>query len=87
MRKGNDLIPDADMALSFKASRQVFPEAVVDRQTALRFLHRDAIALPDAPRGFVTIVHDTLPLGYVKNLGNRCNSLHPQGRRIRMNII
>lgn len=87
IRKGNDLIPDADMALSFKASRQVFPEVPVDRQTALRFLHRDAIVLPDAPRGFVTIVYDSLPLGYVKNLGNRCNSLHPQGRRIRMNII
>jgi hypothetical protein len=34
----------------------------------------------------VQICHDGLPLGFVKNLGNRCNSLHPQSRRIRMNI-
>ena len=37
-------------------------------------------------KGYVTIVYEGLPLGFVKNLGNRCNSLHPQSRRIRMNI-
>ena len=85
--KGNTLVPDADMALSFKATRAAFPCVDVDRMTALKFLHRDAITLVDAPRGYVSIVYDSIPLGYVKNLGNRCNSLHPPGRRIRMNII
>ena len=85
--KGNTLVPDADMALSFKATRAAFPSVDVDRMTALKFLHRDAITLVDAPRGYVSIVYDSIPLGYVKNLGNRCNSLHPPGRRIRMNII
>lgn len=84
--KGKVLVPDADLALSLAFDRNAFPEAEVDRDTALAYLHRDAIAVPDAPKGYVTIIYEGLPLGFVKNLGNRCNSLHPQSRRIRMNI-
>lgn len=84
--KGKVLVPDADLALSLMYDRTAFPEAEVDRDTALAYLHRDAITLPDAPKGYVAVVYGGLPLGYVKNLGNRCNSLHPQSRRIRMNI-
>ena len=36
--------------------------------------------------GDLTITYEGVPLGFVKNLGNRCNSLHPQSRRIRMNV-
>jgi NOL1/NOP2/fmu family ribosome biogenesis protein len=84
--KGKDLVPDADMALSIVLKEDAYPAVDVDRQTALAFLHRDAIVLSDAPKGFVMIRHDGVPLGFVKNLGNRCNNLHPQGRRIRMDI-
>ena len=84
--KGKVLVPDADMALSIMLAKEAFPRAEVDRQTALAYLHRDAITLPDAPKGYVLVCHEGLPLGFVKNLGNRCNSLHPQSRRIRMNI-
>ena len=38
------------------------------------------------PHGYLLVSYQGLPLGFVKNLGNRCNSLHPQGRRIRMDI-
>ena len=84
--KGKVLVPDADLALSLMFDRSAFPEVEVDKDKALAYLHRDAITLSDAPRGYVTIVYEGLPLGFVKNLGNRCNSLHPQSRRIRMNI-
>ena len=84
--KGKVLVPDADLALSLMFERKAFPEAEVDKETALAYLHRDAVTLPDAPKGYVTVVYEGLPLGFVKNLGNRCNSLHPQSRRIRMNI-
>ena len=67
-------------------NENTYPAVEVDRQTALAFLHRDAIVLGDAPKGFVLIKYDGVPLGFVKNLGNRCNNLHPQGRRIRMDI-
>jgi NOL1/NOP2/fmu family ribosome biogenesis protein len=63
-----------------------YPEAEVDLDTALAYLHRDAIRLDDAPRGYVMVTYKELPLGFVKNLGNRCNNLYPQSRRIRMNV-
>ena len=85
--KGKILVPDADMALSIMLADDAFPRHEVDRMTALQYLHRDAIAVPDAPKGYVLICYEGLPLGFVKNLGNRCNSLHPQSRRIRMNIV
>ncbi len=85
--KGQTLVPNADLALSTAFNREVFPSVEVDRNTALAFLHRDAIVLPEAPRGYLTILYEGVPLGFVKNLGNRCNNLHPQSRRIRMNIV
>ncbi len=85
--KGSILVPDADLALSLLLNEEAFLPVEVDRQTALAYLHRDAITLPaGTEKGYVLIRHEGLPLGFVKNLGNRCNSLHPQSRRIRMNI-
>lgn len=84
--KGRDLVPDADLALSMLLAEDAYPSVDVDRQTALAFLHRDAVVFPDAPKGYLLIKHEGLALGFVKNLGNRCNSLHPQSRRIRMDI-
>ena len=84
--KGSTLVPDADLALSMMLADDAFPYADVELDTALAFLHRDAITLPDAPKGYVAVRYAGLPLGFVKNLGNRCNSLHPQSRRIRMDI-
>jgi NOL1/NOP2/fmu family ribosome biogenesis protein len=80
------LVPDADLVLSIMLSDDAFPYADVDKEDALAFLHRDAIVLPDSPKGYLIIRYAGLPLGFVKNLGNRCNNLHPQSRRIRMDI-
>ncbi len=84
--KGKTLVPDADLALSLILSDDAFPSVEVDRETALEYLHRDAVAFPSAALGYLLVKYQGLPLGFVKNLGNRCNSLHPQSRRIRMNI-
>ncbi len=84
--KGKLLVPDADLALSIMLSDDSYPRCEVDRQTALKYLHRDTIVLENAPKGYVLVCFEGHPLGFVKNLGNRCNSLHPQSRRIRMNV-
>ncbi|MDE7237279.1 MAG: hypothetical protein K2N66_05590, partial [Paramuribaculum sp.] len=34
------------------------------------------------PRGIVMLIHAGLPLGFVKNLGNRANNLHRASWRI-----
>ncbi len=62
------------------------PMIDVDRMTALHYLHGDALRLPDAPLGMVTISYQGHPLGTAKNLGSRCNNLYPKENRIRMNI-
>ena len=84
--KGKDIVPDADLALSIIFARGVFPEAELTKEQALAFLHKDTLTLTGAERGFVLVTYCGHPLGFVKNLGNRCNNLHPQNRRIRMNI-
>lgn len=75
----------------FRAERPSAPEALprwdVDRETALRYLHGDALVLsPEAPVGPLTIGYQGLLLGPAKNLGKRCNNLYPKAKRIRMDI-
>ena len=84
--KGRDLVPSADWALSLAFPEGSYPVADLDREAALKFLHRDSIFLKDAPKGFVLVRFDGHPLGFVKNLGTRCNNLHPQGRKIKMDV-
>lgn len=84
--KGRDFVPDPDWALSIAYDRSAYPEVEVDKQTALHFLHRDSLHLPSAPLGYLALTYRGLPIGFVKNLGNRCNNLHPQSRRILMDV-
>lgn len=84
--KGKDFIPDADWALSIDFDRDAYPVVDLDEQSALRFLHRDTIVLPDAPLGYNVVSYSGVPLGFVKNLGRRCNNLYPSGRRILMDV-
>lgn len=84
--KGQDFVPSADWALSLALPPGSYPVADLDRETALKFLHRDCIFLKDAPKGFVLVRFEGHSLGFVKNLGTRCNNLHPQGRKIKMDV-
>ena len=84
--KGKDFVPDPDWALSIDFDRDAFPSAPLDKSAALHFLHRDTISLPDAPLGYNTVTYKGIPLGFVKNIGRRCNNLHPASRRILMDI-
>lgn len=81
--KGRDLIPDTSLAWTAALRQDAFPAADVDAATALAFLRHEALALPsDAPRGVILLHHAGLPLGFVKNLGNRANNLHRSAWRI-----
>ncbi len=84
--KGKKLIPSADLSLSIILNNEAFPSVELTKDQALEYLHRDVIYLPEAPKGFIRVKYDGVALGFVKNLGARCNNLHPQNRRIRMDI-
>ena len=84
--KGGVKVPSPDYATGIFFDRDRWPVAELDRATALAYLHRDGIVLPDAPRGYVAVSFAGHILGFVKNLGTRCNNLLPLSRRIMMDI-
>ena len=63
VRKGTDFVTDPDWALSLEYDPAAYPAADVDLKTALHFLHRDTIVLPDAPMGYNTVNYDGIPDG------------------------
>jgi len=83
--KGKDFIPDPDYALSIAYAGD-YPSVELDRETALKYLHRDTLVLAGAAPGYNVVTFAGHPLGFVKNIGSRCNNLLPKGRRILMNV-
>ena len=82
--KGKKLIPQHALAMSIAASSSAFPRMEIARDSALAYLHREAITLPaEAPRGYVLLTYRGLPLGFANNLGNRANNLYPNEWRLR----
>ena len=82
--KGKKLIPQHALAMSICASSSAFPRVEIARDSALAYLHREAITLPaEAPRGYVLLTYRGLPLGFANNLGNRANNLYPNEWRLR----
>ena len=84
--KGRDFIPDPDYALSLSYRPENYPAVELDLHTALRYLHRDSLALEGAAPGYNVVTYLGHPLGFVKNIGSRCNNLLPKSRRILMNV-
>ena len=53
-------------------------------QEALKYLRGEALVLPpDTPRGIITMTYKGVPLGPMKNIGNRANNLYPKPWRIK----
>ena len=63
-----------------------YPRWELSLADALKYLHGDALSLPDAPLGLLILTYAGLPLGPAKNIARRCNNLYPKDRRIRMDI-
>lgn len=82
--KGRDLVPLADLALSQAFRRECMPDLELTAEQALDYLRTKPLQLPDAPRGFLAVTYEQLPIGFVKNLGSRANNLFPQAWRLRM---
>lgn len=78
-------LPEIEEVLSVNFNRSLFPEADLDKDTALAYLRREAIILsPEIPKGPVVVTYKGLPLGMAKNIGRRANNLYPKGWRILM---
>ena len=60
------------------------PRVEIDYDTAIAYLRREAIRLPDdSPRGIITLTYRGVAIGQAKNIGNRANNLYPKEWRIK----
>lgn len=87
--KGRDLIPAHALALCPLLLRDgAFVVEDISYEQAIAYLRKEAIVLPAAvERGFVLLTYRGVPLGFVKNIGNRANNLYPQEWRIRSGYL
>ena len=93
-RGGVALVPHADLALSLHIGtildylRENYKFKVESVELPLEqiqaFLAKEPLLLPDAPTGYLLLTYKGAGVGFVKNLGNRCDSLLPNARRIKM---
>ncbi len=81
--KGRDFIPHQSLALSKSLNKESFETCEVDWNTAISYLRSEAITLSNSSKGYILLTYRGMPLGFVKNLGNRANNLYPNEWRIR----
>lgn len=82
VQKGRDWQPAHSLAMSTACRRDIFPIAELTYEKALSYLRHESIQI-DAPKGYVLLAYQNIPLGFAKNLGNRANNLYPSEWRIR----
>lgn len=87
-QKGKDWIPNHALAMSRALASDAFLREEVSYEQAIAYLRKEAVTLSDAaPRGVVLLTYRNIPLGFVKNIGNRANNLYPQEWRIRSGYL
>ncbi len=84
--KGKDFIPSQRFALSNDLAVKAILTLEVDYNTAIKYLKRESIVAENAKHGYLLVTFMGVALGWVKNIGNRCNNLYPANWRIRMNL-
>ncbi|TKG91910.1 rRNA methyltransferase [Puteibacter caeruleilacunae] len=85
--KKRNLNPTHELALSIYMNKANFPHYEATMEEAIKYLQKDVLKLPaDAEKGLQTICYNSIPLGWIKNLGNRTNNLYPKEWRIRMTV-
>lgn len=82
--KGKDWVPEHDYAQSLGFDASTCPCIELSEEEALVYLRGGAPDLSAYPKGYAVMTCRGFPLGFVKNLGNRCNNLYPAHLRIRM---
>ena len=84
--KGKDIIPAAQLALSKALDDNSVSSVELNYEMAITFLKKEALVLPNEPKGYLLVKYKNVALGWIKNIGNRCNNLYPNNWRIRMNL-
>ncbi|MFD2199953.1 methyltransferase RsmF C-terminal domain-like protein [Shivajiella indica] len=78
----NQFIPNHEWAVSI-FDKNGFEKFELNKEQALSFLRKEDIHLPDLHEGWILVTFKDIPLGWLKNLGNRVNNYYPKEWRIR----
>lgn len=81
--KGKEWIPAAGLALSQVVDEDRFCIIDVDYDMAMKYLRCETIISDNGSRGIMMVRYKGHPLGWVKNVGNRCNNMYPTYWRVR----
>ena len=82
--KGKDWMPAHGLAMNIALQPDAFAREDISYEQAINYLRKEAVVLSEiTPRGIVLLTYKQIPLGFVKNIGNRANNLYPQEWRIR----
>ena len=82
-QRGKTMAPQHPLAMVKDFKANAFPQVELSLEQALAFLRSEAIALAGKPTAFLLVTYQHVPLGFVKNVGNRCNNMYPKEWRIR----
>lgn len=82
--KKNDLLPEHTFALSIDRNPAIFETVKLGLKEALLFQKKEEIRIQLSTKGWLLVQFRGVPLGFVKNLGNRANNYFPKEWRIRM---
>ncbi len=82
--KKNDLLPEHTYALSIDRNPAIFESVELDLRDALLFQKKEEIRISSTTKGWMLVNYQGVPLGFIKNLGNRANNYFPKEWRIRM---
>jgi 16S rRNA C967 or C1407 C5-methylase (RsmB/RsmF family)/NOL1/NOP2/fmu family ribosome biogenesis protein len=79
----DQFIPNHELAVSI-LPKKGFTKYELNLGQALIFLRKEDMEVSDIPEGWVLVSYQNIPLGWIKNLGNRINNNYPKEWRIRM---
>jgi 16S rRNA C967 or C1407 C5-methylase (RsmB/RsmF family)/NOL1/NOP2/fmu family ribosome biogenesis protein len=79
----SQFIPNHEWAVSI-FEKKGFENFELDKDQALAYLRKEDIMPEDLPEGWLLVRYLNIPLGWIKNLGNRVNNYYPKDWRIRM---
>jgi NOL1/NOP2/fmu family ribosome biogenesis protein len=78
----NRLKPDGALAFYAGLCRDAVECRELPEEEALKFLRKQDVAADVFADGVNLVLHDGLPLGFVKRVGARVNNMYPNSLRI-----
>ena len=79
-----ELLPSQELAWSIAFQKAAYPICELSKEEALEYLRKSSTLHFKSENGWVLVQYKGVPLGWVKQLGNRINNYYPAPYRLRM---